>query len=570
MAAPSGHTLKIPNVHSLAFEPSGNLLVNGSANRHGWGLRRIEVATRKVVELTDGNFGGPFAMLEPNLVLAVEAGDPNAQVVALDRSNGSVVRRFGKSAERVIGIAVSADQKWVAVLAGSGSSSAWTLSLFDAASGKHTDDIEDVQAFAFSEDGASLSWVGRSMLRKRAVKGGKVKELPFDTQWPGDGVLLRQGKYLLSPTRRLLIDDETAKTTSLDGRHVVWANKPGTVLCAGLDGRIDTVDLKGKVLSTFYRPRKIDADSAASSDVGWYAASTGKLLELYDLGGGKANALPKAPSPKRTVSPRQKVVSNASGDVAVERVLEAYWKNPDDVAALKVYADRLSELDDPRGEFITLRLLEDPTDEQRARIDALLKLGGKLVGPAREFLRTFSFGRTGLVDTAVTEAEKLVAGFELLATLSPRLTLNVTSLRKKTKATIAELAKLDLGRIYFLRLEDNALTDASVEALAPALKTARNLSLANNDFGPAGLRALGRSCTELEFLCLGFHGVSDVLTSEPGFRKLKAVMFYRCGTPAPAEVAALKKKLPKLELVHVSEYPPYGADAIDAFKRGED
>jgi hypothetical protein len=60
------------------------------------------------------------------------------------------------------------------------------------------------------------------------------------------------------------------------------------------------------------------------------------------------------------------------------------------------------------------------------------KYGGKLVGPARAYLREWVFDEHGLVLSATCEADRFIAGFDLIAQLHPRIKVSVTSLRKKT------------------------------------------------------------------------------------------------------------------------------------------
>lgn len=62
-----------------------------------------------------------------------------------------------------------------------------------------------------------------------------------------------------------------------------------------------------------------------------------------------------------------------------EKLLAAIYKNPDDLAMRAVYADAIGG---PRGELITLQLLEAPTIEQKRRMRTLIeKLGDALLPP---------------------------------------------------------------------------------------------------------------------------------------------------------------------------------------------
>ncbi|MGC4122203.1 MAG: hypothetical protein QM765_48005 [Myxococcales bacterium] len=110
-----------------------------------------------------------------------------------------------------------------------------------------------------------------------------------------------------------------------------------------------------------------------------------------------------------------------------------------------------------------------------------------MVGPAREFLRSWRFGENGLVEHATCEAQKLAEGFAAIAMLSPQLSLQVTSLRKRTKATVPLLAKLPLGRVPTLHFSSNLMTDAVLAQLAPAFSGVRSLSLEYNELTADGL-----------------------------------------------------------------------------------
>jgi uncharacterized protein (TIGR02996 family) len=69
-------------------------------------------------------------------------------------------------------------------------------------------------------------------------------------------------------------------------------------------------------------------------------------------------------------------VQSAPGADSAEALLAAVYANPADDALKQVYADRLAETEDPRGEFISLQFLHatgTATKEQQAREAALLK-----------------------------------------------------------------------------------------------------------------------------------------------------------------------------------------------------
>lgn len=240
---------------------------------------------------------------------------------------------------------------------------------------------------------------------------------------------------------------------------------------------------------------------------------------------------------------------------------KAFWKNPDDLTALKVWADALIERGDVRGEFIHLSLLEDPTEEQYERSRSMLKkLGGKLVGPARAYVRTWDFDQHGLVRSVNAEAPRVVEGFDVIAALHPRLKLSVTSLRTKTMAVIAELCKHPLGQLHTLDLSSNGLSDNACAALAPGLEGLKRLDLSHNDVTRQGLEAMAPHLKRLERLALNCsmaqlnaqQGVSvlagwvEALTSPGLFPSLRVLALpggYRMPQLTPADRKRLEGKV---------------------------
>jgi uncharacterized protein (TIGR02996 family) len=247
--------------------------------------------------------------------------------------------------------------------------------------------------------------------------------------------------------------------------------------------------------------------------------------------------------------------------VDAEALWRQFWDNPDDTATLRVWADAMSERGDPRGELVQLSLVDKPTDETRQKRVALQKkYGGKLVGPAREFLREWRLGRDGLVGAARCEADKLVAGFAAIATVHPRLVLTITSLKKK--AVIDAFAKLSLAPIYYVDFTaiigshgGTQLSDKTLAAIAPAFRGVRHLALscrgfANECFTPAGLTALGEHTDALELLWIDYFQARDetritlprpdayleAMAKSKGFAKLKSLHFLDAKKPGPLKV----------------------------------
>jgi hypothetical protein len=198
---------------------------------------------------------------------------------------------------------------------------------------------------------------------------------------------------------------------------------------------------------------------------------------------------------------------------AADKLWAQYVEKPDR-ELLRVYADALAQAGDPRGTFINLCLLDNPSAEQQA---AKQTMAGKqkkvLAGPGGEFLREFDFGPDGLVMRARTEADKVIDNVAALATLSPHLVLTVTSI--KTQKDAQAFAKADLGPIYFVDFGwitgthgGMKLDDKQLEAVAPALANVRHLQLScvgTKAFSPAALRAIGPKLKALRYLAIQFH-----------------------------------------------------------------
>jgi len=179
---------------------------------------------------------------------------------------------------------------------------------------------------------------------------------------------------------------------------------------------------------------------------------------------------------------------------------DQYWHHPDD-ELLGIYADALEQEGDPRGRFIHLSLA-GKTDEAGVWER---KHGGNLVGEAKKFLREWRFARNGTVESARTELPNLVKGLDLIKNLSPRLILELTSVRNLTDArAFGKLSPSSLAKIYML-VVNCAVTDSQLAAMAPALSELRHLELRCRGkpsacFSPNGLRALGARATKLRLL----------------------------------------------------------------------
>lgn len=211
---------------------------------------------------------------------------------------------------------------------------------------------------------------------------------------------------------------------------------------------------------------------AAKADVLW-----ARYAKKYKLGTTAAAAAPTA---------KLKVSTAVAGEAALMK----QWFEKQDDATLSVLADVWMEAGDPRGEFVRLSLAGQPTDALRK------KHGGKLVGPARPFLRDWEFGPNGIVNNASTEVANVIQGIDAIARIHPRLCLTITSL--KTQKIAAELAKVSLAPLYYAGTAMGLggggcmLNDKVLVAAAPAWRGVKRWSLSARgvlptNFTPAGL-----------------------------------------------------------------------------------
>ncbi len=297
-----------------------------------------------------------------------------------------------------------------------------------------------------------------------------------------------------------------------------------------------------------------------------------KLLKKYRVAGAGDPVVPER------VKPTTRAVTET------ERVLkQKLWAHPDDERVLQVLADLWVEQGEPRGEFVQLSLLPNPTAEQRLRRAAMVKkLNGKLIGPAREALTWWSFGPNGLIAEANTDAERFVKWRDDVCALNPLLRLTIST---RDARAVEQMAKASLGGIHFLELETQ-LDDAKLRTLAPSLAEVKNLSLtlsgrAERAFTPAGLAAVGDRLKSLEYL--GLHelitsegvGVAplqaylEVIVGHRGFQQLKVINVPRA---KPAQLKLLETRLPKLvQAIAVLPYEggaPSTAEHLTRLKRG--
>lgn len=280
----------------------------------------------------------------------------------------------------------------------------------------------------------------------------------------------------------------------------------------------------------------------------------------------------KKPAAKKAAAKPARKKSGAKkplvGDAVLDALRAAVWANPEDTQAIAIYADKLMELGDPRGEYIQLRLIDELTDAQTARREQLFeKHRTEWIRPARPFggYDRHTFDRACFLTEIEVSVQTVIESFAAVRSLGPRMLVHLPGMRKQKRATEAALAKLPLGSLFALHLGSNALDDKSLATLAPALQGIRGLHLSHNEITSVGYRALAKHVTTLEFLQVGaaanvgdrvamIDGIVDALTENPSaFAALRYLYFYRTKRPTAAAFAKLKK-LPGLSRIRVGDY----------------
>lgn len=264
----------------------------------------------------------------------------------------------------------------------------------------------------------------------------------------------------------------------------------------------------------------------------------------------KAAPTKAAPTKAAPSTPARSAGKPASG---VEALWAAYCANPDDKSLLAVYADALEQAGDPRGKFINLSLLPSRTPEQEAAREALIKKNkGDLIGPAKTVVREVYFGNDGLVSHARCEADKVIAGIDLLRTLNPRLVLTITSL--KTDKLAKEFGAISLAGIYFVDFGwlisshgGCRIVDKHLAMMAPAFTETENLqfsiNMADNSITPAGLAAFAPYAKKLRFLAADYYpGGTCAKPAEyaPALRAFPALKAVEWPLMQPADLPGVK------------------------------
>jgi uncharacterized protein (TIGR02996 family) len=455
------------------------------------------------------------------------------------------------------------------------------LDVFDATSGKHLQRVtlpELCDGMIFAEDSETLLYFSDGHLHRHVVGEKKAKRVKCNVKsWASEPRVQRKDGHLFIQWAgyghrhaAFVVDEAKSKIVMEvpEAEASCFGPFPGTVVVStGADVRV--LDFKGKEVGAFVRDRKTRFEGAASHPEGFFLGVTagGSFLEVFDL---KQLTKIKASNPdpnKKRAPNRPPVVLKPKGTALEQgaKLREAIWKDPGDKEALRVYADWLAEQGaDTQAEYLQLRLLDAPTDEQLTKAQRLReKHRGQWLGGARQYVRSWTDASEppGFVERVWCEAQKLIPGFEHVLALGPRLTVSVTSMRTRRRDTEQKLAALPLGKLWKLDLRANDLDDTGLSTLAPAMAGLRHLNLDQNVFTAKGVQALGAHVSTLESLSMQpkLSSPQDVpdsycqaVATTPGFEELKVLEvkgMWSVPSPSAAALKALKKARPKLEVI---------------------
>lgn len=491
MATPSPLTKNLK--HQARFLVSDNADEFFFANRGDLkGFGRFDRASGKVVTI-GAPICGPLALTAAAMIGVEPLEKKTIRVV--DRTTGILQSELPPVGFGINRLLWSSNQRWLVAMDFEDHQYELSYAVFDLSKPKpRGSQRRTVSTIAFVGPDELLTEDDEQPLRTNLATGRELAvRWPDTPRWVGpmterDGLLLTHRGVLDLATGTIVnLGNSVSGRYELTDSVYAWGIEPGTVVRADRIGQVEVLDLKGKRLHLFMRPRRWTPLAAMPFGKSIVFAST-SFIEVHSLADPKQ--LPTTRAEKKPRSPRTKVTSAATGVAKVAALRQAAFDVPEDTARLSVWADALTELGDPRGEFIALHLMPKRTVEQNQHLERLYKLGGKLVGPAREYLRTWHFGDQGLVTTATCEVKHLVAGFDEIAALNPNLSLTVTSLRAATKKLIAAMSQLELGRLGTLNLDGSSMTDERLALLAPAMKGLRALSLFGNAVTAAGFLAV--------------------------------------------------------------------------------
>ncbi|HEU0029159.1 MAG TPA: TIGR02996 domain-containing protein [Kofleriaceae bacterium] len=219
-------------------------------------------------------------------------------------------------------------------------------------------------------------------------------------------------------------------------------------------------------------------------------------------------------------------------------LLGAVLADPDDDAPREVYADRLIELGDPRGEFITIQLALARTSdfaellEREARANTLLAAHGAHWHRDLAQVSLRQQYRRGFVEAVDVRARTFVEHGERLLELAP---IRRVRLHEVEPATLRKLARCPaLGRVRELGFASR-LPDRNALRLAAGgqLRGLRALDLAGTAIQARGLSALLDATPALERVTLASIAdpLAEALARYPGLQIISQTSRLFPGAP---------------------------------------
>ncbi|HEY1189506.1 MAG TPA: TIGR02996 domain-containing protein [Gemmata sp.] len=240
--------------------------------------------------------------------------------------------------------------------------------------------------------------------------------------------------------------------------------------------------------------------------------------------------------------------------------LKCVTDDPDDTTARLVFADWLSEQDDPalteRGEFVHLQHAlaanQVPPSERPGRVARQKELLGRhrerWDAPFRELIRGSEY-RGGFAERVTLRAEQLVDGFADLIRLTPVVRVRLSGLTPDTVGFVAELEAL--AHLRELDFDRQPISAPVLRQLlgSPHTGRLRYLNLTRSGVGDEGVRALVASDVfrRLRYLNLSHAGVSAA-----GVRALVNAIYNR----SPALEVLVLRGAPRVEPGTFPPVPP--------------
>ncbi|HEY1552084.1 MAG TPA: TIGR02996 domain-containing protein [Kofleriaceae bacterium] len=242
-----------------------------------------------------------------------------------------------------------------------------------------------------------------------------------------------------------------------------------------------------------------------------------------------------------------------AGDPESAALLAAITRRPDDKKARLVYADRLQDRGDPRGEFIVLQCTRAELDDSDARVAEIATREAELLKKHRKAWTAFGDTkgarweyRRGFVEKASLDAAAFAAHGDAILAAEPIEELNLWKIDELRAPGLAAVLALPLHHVKRLSIGRSRLSVADWTALASAT------TLGNVELLDASATGLGE--------VTGAAAAFATTTSLPKLRELRLNGAYLGDADIAAIATSTTLRIERLIATHNS----FGAAAIEA------